>query len=753
MPLAIQFGHDATRLQGQRIEAKLDQLARAIGQELGRFSVTAGAAALPGQVVVGQIPREPPGFVTREAVSRLADAALHGRVAVAHAVTGLRGVGKTQVAASYARFCVGAGWGLVGWVNAETRDGMLAGLARVAERLGTADPEGDSLESARRLQEHLNTRSAAGLLVFDNATDPDGLRPFLPVTGATQVVITSTDRSFAEFGEAVDVASFYRGQSLAYLQGRTGLTDEVGADMVAAELGDLPLGLAQAAATIRGQRLAYLVYLERLRLVPVADLLGRVPSGDYPYSAAAALLLSIQAVEASDSSGLIERLLRVLAVLSPDGVPRDLLVGAGTEWADRGETAVDTALQQCVAGSLLSWSVSGDAVIMHRLLRRVLRDRDKADGRWASTMNSALSLLEPRLWTEREAWARRKEGAHLVVQIDALREADATSSAEPDLVTRQLRARSWAMRQLWATDDLSRAIDLARTTLAECEQALGHHHEQTLTSQNDLAMALNSAGRLSEAIELFERTLADRERILGEDHPDTMTSRDGLAETLELMHDFGEASELFEQTLADRKRVLGESHPDTVSSRNNLAVISMSMGAVNTDLFEDILADREQILGPDHPDTITSRRYLAEACKRRNQPADKVIKLFEQTLADRGRVLGEDHPDTLSSQSELALAYYWADIPDKAIALAERSLAEHERVLGPDHPRTLHARNNLALAYRAVGRLDEAVLLLKRTLSDHERTMGTDDPHVKILRRNLDDAYKERKKARKRSAH
>ena len=90
--------------------------------------------------------------MTREAVDRLADAALHGRVAVAHAVTGLRGVGKTQVAASYARFCVGAGWGLVGWVNAETRDGMLAGLARVAERLGTADPEGDSLESARRLK-------------------------------------------------------------------------------------------------------------------------------------------------------------------------------------------------------------------------------------------------------------------------------------------------------------------------------------------------------------------------------------------------------------------------------------------------------------------------------------------------------------------------------------------------------------------------------------------------------------------------
>ena len=146
------------------------------------------------------------------------------RVAVVCAVTGLRGVGKTQVAAAYARARVSQGWGLVGWVNAETRDTLLAGLA------GSPSDSGWPIRTVTpavraRLRDHLQTRTGPGLLVFDNATDPDGLRPFLPATGGTQVVITSTDQAFAELGHPVDVATFSRTESLGYLQSRTGLTD------------------------------------------------------------------------------------------------------------------------------------------------------------------------------------------------------------------------------------------------------------------------------------------------------------------------------------------------------------------------------------------------------------------------------------------------------------------------------------------------------------------------------------------------
>jgi len=64
----------------------------------GRSSAQDATPPCAGPVVVGEIPREPPAFVTRETMSRLAAAAVGGQVAVLCAVTGLRGVGKTQAA-------------------------------------------------------------------------------------------------------------------------------------------------------------------------------------------------------------------------------------------------------------------------------------------------------------------------------------------------------------------------------------------------------------------------------------------------------------------------------------------------------------------------------------------------------------------------------------------------------------------------------------------------------------------------------
>jgi ATP/maltotriose-dependent transcriptional regulator MalT len=89
---------------------------------------------------VGEIPRQPHAFVVRETVQRPAEALNETGVAVLCALTGLRGVGKTQVAA-YARSRVAAGHALVGWVNAESRDDLLAGSARIAQRVGVADPD------------------------------------------------------------------------------------------------------------------------------------------------------------------------------------------------------------------------------------------------------------------------------------------------------------------------------------------------------------------------------------------------------------------------------------------------------------------------------------------------------------------------------------------------------------------------------------------------------------------------------------
>ena len=78
------------------------------------------------------------------------------------------------------------------------------------------------------------------------------------------MLITTSLRSVANLGLSVGVEVFTREEAEAFLVARTGLTDPAGAAAVAAELGFLPLALAQAAAVIAGQYLSYGTYLERL---------------------------------------------------------------------------------------------------------------------------------------------------------------------------------------------------------------------------------------------------------------------------------------------------------------------------------------------------------------------------------------------------------------------------------------------------------------------------------------------------------
>jgi hypothetical protein len=237
---------------------------------------------MPG---IWNVPTRNPGFTGRDGLlTAVRERLLAGDRAVVQALRGMGGVGKTQLAAEYAHRFAGT-YDLAWWVNAE--QGGLIGdqFAALGAALGCIEA-GAGHEAVRAAVLAGLRERGRWLLVFDNAQDPADVTPWLP-GGSGHVLITSRERGWEEVAAPVEVDVLARAESVALLQARvTGLARE-DAGRLAADLGDLPLGIAQAAGFMAWTGMPAGDYAELLR-TRAGQLLAQPPPGSYPQSLAAA---------------------------------------------------------------------------------------------------------------------------------------------------------------------------------------------------------------------------------------------------------------------------------------------------------------------------------------------------------------------------------------------------------------------------------------------------------------------------------
>ena len=661
---------------------------------------------------------------------------------------GMRGSGKTQLAAAVAARCEEEGWPLVAWIHAASRKEILAGLYEFALRIGIDVPKNIPLEViVQRLLDRLRSAEAADrLFVFDNVENPDDLRDLIPEGTGVRALITTTHHLDWD-GPGwlrLTVGAFEREQSITLLCGHTGDTHREVADRIADALGDLPLAIAQASATAKQGGYSLSGCLDRLTHHPLESRISRLEGTYYPDAVGIALLVAHEQVleQLSTKHPQQERiaisLLDALSLLGASGVPAHWLLRLVGD-----SDAVRDTLSVLKSASVIQESSDGEKAIIHHLQGHVYREtylsnQKKLDEASARTAALLSGIDVDRLENPEQ---RRDETQHLIEQLISVASQDYSHSlfSEPQVSSKLAEtlhdATSLGMSQLalCLTDSVTQACD-----------ALGPHHPDTLASRNNLAGSYRDAGRLDKAIALYEQILEDSIRVLGLDHPRTLTSRFDLAGAYRASGRLEEAITLYEQVVAGRSSVLGPDDRGTLTARDDLAATYWEAGRLDEaiTLKRQILDDALRIMGPDSSGASAARRNLATAYRDAGR-LEEAIPLFEQDLTDVTRLAGPDHPHTLSSRGTLAGAYRDAGRLEEAIPLFEQNLTDVTRLAGPDHPHTLSSRGTLAGAYRDAGRLDEAIPLFEQNLADVARTLGLDHPETLASRHSLAGAYRD----------
>ena len=676
----------------------------------------------PGSVLrVWNIPARNPGFTGRDGLLAAVRNRLEaGDRAVVQALQGMGGVGKTQLAIEYAhRFA--DSYDVAWWVDAEQAGLIGDQFAALGAALGCVQP-GASAEVVRAAVLADLHQRGRWLLVFDNAEYPAGVRSWLP-GGTGHVLITSRERAWAEIAAPVEVDVLVRAESVALLQDRVAGLGAADADRLAAQLGDLPLAVAQAAGFVAETNIPAAQYTELLRTQAGKLLDQAAPGSSYPRSLAAATRLAADRLDGEDLAAA--QLASVCAFLAPEPIPEDLFTSAPGELpGELAARAADPLAWRQTLAHLARQSmarIDQRGLVMHRLTQAILRDRLTPEQSAAirARTEAILVAADPGDSGNPVTWPR---WAQLMPHLLA---ADLAAADSPALRSMACNACGY----LLARGDTRAAHNLATDLRQHWRDRLGDDDEYTRAAALNLASALQGMGRYAEARELDEDTLARSRRVLGEDHPETLTSANNLANKL---RDFGEyqaAHELDEDTLARYRRVLGEDHPDTLRSADNLAVDLNNLGEYQAarELHEDTLARRRRVLGEDHPDTLRSADNLGVDLTDLGE-YQAARELDEDTLARRRRVLGEDHPDTLRSADALGVDLTDLGEHQAARELDEDTLARRRRVLGEDHPDTLRSADNLAADLRVLSEHQAARELDEDTLARRRRVLGEDHP-------------------------
>lgn len=295
-------------------------------------------------------------------------------------------------------------------------------------------------------------------------------------------------------------------------------------------------------------------------------------------------------------------------------------------------------------GASLALVLAGFSVIQAVELRRITRERDRAD-RIAAFMASMFRVSDPseargNTITAREILDKASKDIGMGLAKDPELQAQMMDLMGQVYISLGLYANAQPLLeqsiQLWTREKGPRSREAlqARHNLARVVGSQGHHADaeklerqnleiyrndlglrnvEAIRAMTALGVAVENEARYREAEAIDREALEVARTVLGPENPDTLTSLNSLGNALQEQGRYPEAEKIHSQAVEARRRVLGNDHPQTLISMHYLAGDYRGEGnyAQAEQLDRQVLEIRIRVLGPEHPYTLSSMRDMA----------------------------------------------------------------------------------------------------------------------------------------------
>nr|WP_277880435.1 tetratricopeptide repeat protein [Leptolyngbya sp. FACHB-1624] len=644
--------------------------------------------------------RVSPNFVGREdELVRLQEILRSSASAAIAVVSGMGGLGKTQLAAKYATENKAKYPGGIYWLNGRAKnlaaqiiykaesDLHLPGLDAAKERLQ------ESAVIAKWCWDHWLPKEPT-LIVVDDVADWAEVRSLMPVESRFRVLVTTRQRDLLPQQHTIALKRLEPGQARSLLA----VLEEVGrvendrafADRICAGLGYLPLAIELVGSYLRHDRhLTLSEVWERLSANGVRDeALERSPQYEMAaeLGVRAAFDLTWETIEPEG-----KRVARLLSYFGLDWVPWELAERVmqrveGEEyrfgkWKARLENA-----------SLVEFEPEriGDCRL-HPLIQSFLRDQPEEEEIRAAFVKEMIAIASEMPQNPTTKQVNQFKGLELHVQEISKRHI--AELEEDDLLGAFVGLARFYKGQALFRDAESQYADC----LAVTQRLFEGDHPDVANSLNNLAFLYKAQGRLSEAEPLYLQALDMRQRLFDDDHPDVAQSLNNLAGLYNSQGRLSEAEPLLVQALNMRQRLFEGDHPDVANSLNHLAFLYQAQGRLSEaePLYLQALDMRQRLFEGDHPDVATSLNNLAGLYQAQGRLSE-AEPLLVQALDMRQRLFEGDHPDVATSLNNLAFLYQAQGKLEQAEIYYHQALQLFEKFLGANHLNTQIVRDNLA---------------------------------------------------------